>query len=84
MLSRPCPAFISPSLPQAVPGAAPPTDEFVPWLSRPDFTGEKLAGKVDLRMLAGMFGVEVCGLVFAIEHSNQDDKERRDDRHDRV
>jgi hypothetical protein len=42
---------------------------------------DRLAGKIERGLLAVMLGVEVRGLMFLIEHANDNPEENRYDRH---
>ena len=50
-------------------------------LSGADLAGDELSIKVELRVLAAMLGVEMSRLMLAVEHTDDDSEEYRDERH---
>ena len=47
-------------------------------------SGHQLPGEVELGLLTLMLGVKMRRIVFLVEHSHDDAKEHRDNRHPRV
>ena len=51
---------------------------------RVNVSNHHLAGEVELALLALMLRVKVSGLMFLVEHADDDSEEDSDDRHVRV
>ena len=58
-----------------------PLPDEAPRRTRMDVSNDHFPVKIELPLLALVLGVEVSRLMLAVEHSNDDSEEDRDDRH---